>query len=275
MDLNGKVAIVTGGGSGIGREICLEYAARGATVVVASNQPDEIANVAAQCRDAGGTAITSATDVTDEAAVNAMVASTADGPGPPDILVNAAAISQAAIAPERTKRTFEALTWEQWDRLLDVNLGGTVRCMLAVLPFMKDQGSGSIINFTSGTVRFPLAGISAYTTSKYAVEGLTKATAIEFEPYGIRVNCLQPGGATDTALIPDDFPADLRAGIHQPSVIRSSAVWLASDESRMMTGRSFVAMEWNKERGIVDCPCVQCATRVTTLALEWRGAVAL
>lgn len=275
MDLKGKVAIVTGGGSGIGREICLEFAARGAAVAVASNQQHEIEEVVATVSADAGIAMACHADVTDDADVAALIAATVDEYGRPDILVNAAALSQAAIAPGRAERVFESLSWDQWDRLMDVNLGGTVRCMLAVLPLMKSSGSGSIINFTSGTVRFPLAGISAYTTSKYAVEGLTKTTAIEFEPYGIRVNCLQPGGPTDTALIPDDFPAELRPGLHQPSVIRSSAAWLASDESRMMTGRSFVAMEWNKERGIVDCPCVNCSTRATTLALEWRGAVAL
>ena len=275
MDLSGTVAIVTGGGSGIGREIALEYSSRGAAVAVVSNQPHEIEAVAAACADAGGRAVAYAADVTSESEVRAMIAAVEQELGPVDVLVNAAGISEGAIAPDREHRMFESLSFELWDRVLDVNLGGTIRCMQAVLPSMKSRGSGSIINFTSGTVRFPQAGISAYTTSKYAIEGLTKVTAIEFEPYGIRVNCLQPGGATDTALIPDDFPVELRSDIHHPSVIRSSATWLASDESRMMTGRSFVAMEWNKERGIVDCPCTDCSTRVTTLALEWRGAAAL
>ena len=190
MDLTGKVAIVTGGGSGIGREICLEYAARGAAVVVTSNQQDQVEIVAEEANAAGGRALPMMADVTDDGAVADLVAATVRGFGPPNVLVNAAAVSQAAIAPERKDRAFEALTWDQWDHLLDVNVGGTVRCMLAVLPTMKDQGSGSIINFTSGTVRFPLAGISAYTTSKFAVEGLTKTAAIELEPDGIRVNCL-------------------------------------------------------------------------------------
>ncbi len=267
-DLQGKVAIVTGGGSGIGREICLEYAARGAAVVVASNEPAQIDAVAEQAVDAGGQAIACAADVTQDQAVAALVEATTTQFGPPDVLVNAAAIGQTAIAPDRESRAFEAVEWVQWERLLDVNLGGTVRSMLAVLPEMKRSGGGSIINFTSGTVRYPLAGISAYTTSKYAIEGLSKVTAIELEPYGIRVNSLQPGGPTDTALIPDDYPAELRSDIHQPSVIRSSAAWLASDDSKMMTGRSFVAMDWNKERAIVDCPCTRCATVASTLPLE-------
>jgi len=264
-DLQGKVAIVTGGGSGLGREICLEYAARGAAVVVTSNEPTQIDAVASQAVDAGGQAIAWVADVTQDEAVAALMEATTTQFGPPDVLVNAAAIGQAAIAPDRESRAFEAVEWVQWERLLDVNVGGTVRAMLAVLPDMKRRRAGSIINFTSGTVRFPLAGISAYTTSKYAIEGLTKVTAIELEPYGIRVNCLQPGGPADTALVPDDVRADMRSDLHQPSVIRSCAAWLAGDDSMLMTGRSFVAMEWNKERAIIDCPCTRCAAVANTL----------
>lgn len=274
-DLSKKVAVVTGGGSGIGREIALEFAVRGAGVVVVSNVAEQIEAVAGEATAAGGRAIAVEADVTDDGQVDAMVEAAEAAFGAPNVLVNGAAVSQAAIAPDRSERDFSSLTLDQWDRLMAVNLGGTIRSMLAVLPAMKEAGEGSIINFTSGTVRFPLADISAYTTSKYAIEGLTKVTAIELDPFGIRVNCLQPGGPTDTALIPPDFPEDMRTELHRPSVVRSSAAWLAGDDSRMMTGRSFVAMEWNKERGVIDCPCQNCASRATTLPLEWRGAVAL
>ena len=99
--------------------------------------------------------------------------------------------------------------------------------------------------------------------------------ALELWDVGIRVNCLQPGGPVDTALIPPDFPEELRAALHRPSVIRSCAAWLMGEDARMMTGRSFVASEWNKERGIVDCPCDTCTTAGPTLAVEWRGVVGL
>jgi len=275
MSLADKTVIVTGGGTGMGREMCLEMAGAGAAVVVASRNVEEVEAVAAECRAAGGTAIAAESDVTDAEQVAAMVEKAAKAYGGVDVLVNNAGIGQGQIAPDPDKRRFMDLTADQWNLIMDVNLMGTIRCSQAVIPAMLAQGGGAIINLTSGTVRFPLPGISAYTTSKWAIEGLTKLMALELEANNIRVNCLQPGGPVDTALIPPDFPAHLRSTLHRPSVIRSCAAWLAGDESRMMTGRSFVACEWNKERGLVDCPCERCTEATATLAIEWRGVVAL
>jgi NAD(P)-dependent dehydrogenase (short-subunit alcohol dehydrogenase family) len=108
MDLTDKVAIVTGGGSGIGREICLECAARGAAVVVASNQPDQVDEVFTEVVATGGRAID--VDVTKDDEVIALVAAAAERYGTPDILVNAAAIGQDAVTPDRDNRTFDTMT---------------------------------------------------------------------------------------------------------------------------------------------------------------------
>ncbi len=274
-DLTGTTAIVTGGGSGMGREICLELAGRGAAVVVSSNVEEQIDAVAGACRQAGGTAMAITADVTDDAQVEALVSGAVAEYGAVDVLFNNAGIGQHVIAPDPARRRFQDLDIDRWNRLMDVNVAGVVRTMLAVIPVMEAAGGGSIVNLTSGTVRFPVAGISAYTTSKFAVEGITKVAALDLEAARIRVNCLQPGGPVDTALIPDDYPPAAREALHRPSVIRSCAAWLASSESQMMTGRSFVAVEWNKERAIVDCPCNRCTTIDTRLAPEWRGIAAL
>ena len=275
MSLSNKTIIVTGGGTGLGREMCLEMASAGASVVAASRNMAQVEAVADECRSVGGTAVAMRCDVTDTGEVIAMIDQTVAEYGGIDVLVNNAGIGQGQVAPDPSQRRFVDLTTDQWDLIINVNLMGTIRCSQAVIPLMVQRGGGAIINLTSGTVRFPLAGISAYTTSKWAIEGLTKVMALELEQDHIRVNCLQPGGPVDTALIPADFPTDLRSTLHRPSVIRSCAAWLASDEARMMTGRSFVACEWNKERGLVDCPCDRCTRPTANLAAERRGIIAL
>lgn len=259
----------------MGREMALELASRGAAVVVSSDNLAEVSAVASECTFAGGSALPVHADVTSDDHIAALVEETVGTFGGVDVLINNAGIGQGQVAPDPERRNLVDLSMEQWERIMEVNVSGTVRCSKAVIPGMLERGEGSIVNLTSGTVRFPLPGISAYTTSKWAIEGLTKVMALELEEFGIRVNCLQPGGPVDTALIPPDFPGDLRAKLHRPSVIRSSAAWLVGDDSAMMTGRSFVATEWNKERAIVDCPCDRCTTRTANLAVEWRGIVAL
>jgi NAD(P)-dependent dehydrogenase (short-subunit alcohol dehydrogenase family) len=273
--LSDKVAIVTGGGSGMGRELAMVFASHGAHVAVASNEAGQNDEVTGTILQAGGSATSVWVDVADPESVAAMVAGTVARWEGVDILVNAAAVGQGVIAPEPGRRRLADLDWEGWSRLLAVNVGGTFLACRAVIPAMKSRGGGSIINFSSGTVRFPLPDLSAYTTSKWAVEGLTKVLALEVESEGIRVNCLQPGGPVDTPLLFTELSREHRAHMHQASVIRSAGVWLASEESRLITGRSIVAVEWNKERGIADCPCPRCTTRDPWLALEWRGAVAL
>ena len=174
MNLSDKTIIVTGGGSGLGREMCLEMASAGASVMVTSRSSAEVEEVADECRQAGGTALALQTDVTDAAQVADMVGQTVAVYGGVDVLVNNAGIGQGQIAPDPGKRRFMDLTIDQWNLMMDVNLMGTIRCSQAVIPLMLQLGGGAIINLTSGTVRFPLAGISAYTTSKWAIEGLTK-----------------------------------------------------------------------------------------------------
>jgi 3-oxoacyl-[acyl-carrier protein] reductase len=274
LTLAGKAAVVTGGGSGMGREIALEYAAQGACVVVSSNVPERDEEVALACRDAGGTAIAHPADVRSEADVAALVDRSLSEFGALDVLVAAAGLD-VRESRSREDRHLRHLTLEQWSRVIETNLTGTFLSARAALPHMIEAGSGSIVTFSSGTVRFTAPGLSAYVSSKFGIEGLTKVLAQEVHEHGIRVNAIQPGGLTDTDFFPAWVTNEDRAAMHRPSVIRALAVYVASDESHYVTGRSLVAAEWNKERGIALCPCEICTTTNPRLAVEWRGVTAL
>jgi 3-oxoacyl-[acyl-carrier protein] reductase len=256
--LAGKVALVTGGGSGLGREVALEYADQGASVAVASTNAAQNDAVAAEIAAGGGQALAADVDVRDEDALAALVARCAAELGGLDVVVAAAGID-VREARRREDRHARHVTLEQWQRVIDVNLTGTFLTIRAALPSMIERGRGSIVTFTSGTVAAPLPGLAAYVTSKSGIEGLTRVVALEVAQSGIRVNALQPGGRTNTAFFPDWTDAEERAVMHEPRVIRAAATFLASDESRDVTGTSIVATEWNRERGLRLCSCPACA----------------
>lgn len=270
--LEGKSAVVTGGGSGLGREIALEYAAQGARVVVSSNVPEQDEHVAQTCRDQGGVAIAVSADVRSEADLCTLVERCVSEFGGLDVLVAAAGLD-VRESQAREDRHVRMVTLEQWTRVIETNLTGTFLTVREALRHMIEAGSGSIVTFSSGTVRFPRPGLGAYASSKFGIEGLTKVVAQEALAHGVRVNAIQPGGITDTGFFPDWTSEHERAAMHEPSVIRALAVYVASDESRFVTGRSLIATEWNKERGIVLCRCPLCTTpNALTLVEQQSGA---
>ncbi len=256
--LEGKTAVVTGAGSGLGREIALEYALQGANVVVSSNVPEQDAAVAAECVEAGGTAIAVTADVRSETEIQALVARAVSEFGGLDICVAAAGMDVRQTG-DREDRHARNLSLDHWNTVIQTNLTGTFLTAREALRHMVDAGSGSIATFSSGTVRFPKPGLAAYASTKFAIEGLTKVLAQEAEPFGVRVNAIQPGGMTDTGFFPEWTTGEERAAMHQPSVIRALAVFVASDESSAVNGESLIAADWNRERGLVLCPCSACA----------------
>ena len=236
--LSGKVALVTGAGRGIGREIALAYAREGASLVVAAEVDAEICAVAVECDEFGVQAAPALCDVRDEQHVSRTVRTCLTQFGRIDILVNAAGIDLSTLSLE--KRLIQNLELQQWRDVFAVNVEGTFLCSREVIaPLSRNTSGGAIINLSSGTVRSPLPGYGSYASSKFAVEGLTKILAQEVASAKIRVNCLQPGGLTDTAIVPGWMRS---ADMHKPSVIRECAVYLASDESALVTGSSFIAM---------------------------------
>jgi 3-oxoacyl-[acyl-carrier protein] reductase len=243
MRLEGRVAIVTGGGRGLGRAYVEAFAREGAAVVIAEVEATAAAEVAEAVERSGGRVLAIETDVSEFGAVEAMVAKATEAFGRIDVLVNNAAIYDGIrCAP------VEDLTVEEWDRVFAVNVRGAWNCIRAVVPEMKRRGAGKIVNVASGTVLGGTPYMAHYVASKGAIVALSRALARELGPHGITVNTLVPGltdsGAKKRWEVPEGAPMprstpslDRRL---QPDDLVGAAVFLASSDSDMMTGQLLV-----------------------------------
>ena len=243
--LEGKVAVVTGAGSGIGRAIAHRFAQEGASVVIAEVNRDAGASAASEIRAEGGSALFVPTDVSRAADVEAMVRRTVAEFGRLDVLVNNAAIQILGRLADTSE--------EDWDRLQSVNLKGVFLCSKYAIPEMVRTGGGSIVNLASvlGLVGDP--DLAAYCAAKGGVLALTKAAALAYGPAGIRVNAICPGDV-DTPMVRDYFnkdpdPEALRRRISseyalrriaEPREIAEAALFLASDASSFVTATALV-----------------------------------
>ncbi|HEV8655033.1 MAG TPA: SDR family oxidoreductase [Candidatus Limnocylindria bacterium] len=203
--LSGQVAIVTGGGRGLGRAVAETLAALGASVVLASRNAPELDEVVKVIKRAGGKALAQTADVADERQVQELALATARWVGPASILVNCAGMVDP-MAP--LARSDAAL----WLRNIAINVGGTYLPIRAVLPGMLDRGAGRIVNISSGSATRPSAGWTAYSGAKAAVVQLTRSLALEVEGTGVTACAFNPG-AMDTEMqerirrtSPSDFP---------------------------------------------------------------------
>ncbi|WP_276353149.1 SDR family NAD(P)-dependent oxidoreductase [Cohnella caldifontis] len=188
MELRNKTALVTGGGTGIGRAVSFELAGRGAAVIVNySRSQAEAEETARRILEEGGRAIALQADVSRDDEVRAMVRSAAEHFGTVDLLVNNASVTRHIPMDD-----LESATGEIWDELFDVNVKGMFFCARAVAPFMKRNGGGAIVNVGSIAGRTGLGSSLPYAVSKAAVHGLTKSLARALSP-DIRVNCVVPG----------------------------------------------------------------------------------
>jgi NAD(P)-dependent dehydrogenase (short-subunit alcohol dehydrogenase family) len=258
--LEGRVALVTGAGRGIGRAVAEAMAAAGARVFLCARTEAELADAAARIRGEGGAAAFAPADVSSAADVDAAVDACESAFGPADILVNAAG-AYGPIGP----------TWEidadAWWRAHEVNVRGTLLTCRAVLPAMIAAGAGRIINFSGGGATAPLPRFSAYASSKAAVVRLTETLAEEVRAYGVTVNAIAPG-AVDTRLQDEVLAAGARAGelYERTRRLRQTgeggvsaelpaalAVFLASDAAAELTGKLISAphdgwKSWDAER---------------------------
>jgi len=200
--LEGKVAVVTGGGKGIGLHYAQGLAREGAAVALAEIDAEAAERSAAQLRATGGRALDVPTDVSDEGSVKAMVQRVVSVYGRVDVLVNNAAI----FASERlTHGPYDQIPVDEWDRMFAVNVRGIWLCCKEIVPQMRQQGGGSIINISSGTAWKGSTNMLHYVTSKAAVAGLTRALAREIgATSGIRVNTIAPG-LTESETLADDL----------------------------------------------------------------------
>ena len=217
--LLGQVAVVTGAGRGIGHAVATALAREGATVVLAARTRQQLAATAAEIRETGGAALAIPTDVTQDAAVEAMVEQAIAELGRLDILVTAAGV--ASFGPvSGTKPT-------DWDGMLAVNLRAVMVTCRAVLPIMTRQRRGTIINVASVAAQRAISGAAAYTATKAGVVGFSRVLAEELRSEGVRVGVLVPG-AVDTPLW-DSIPGSPeRSRMLRPADVARAAVLMAS-----------------------------------------------
>ena len=242
--LDGKSALITGGGGGIGRATALAFAREGARVAVADVSAEAAGETVAQVNAAGGQAISLSGDVTRDADVRAMIEGVVGAYGRLDCAFNNAGIN-GTLAGVGGKLTAE-WTEEAFDRLVQVNLKGTWLCMRAELEQMVQQGSGSIVNTASLAGLTGFRTTAGYAASKHGVVGLTETAAIEYAPT-VRVNCVCPGWiATDMIASAIEQRGDAiltrvaskRFG--EPEDIGEMVCWLLSDRASYAVGGAFI-----------------------------------
>jgi 3-oxoacyl-[acyl-carrier protein] reductase len=239
--LEDRVAIVTGGGGGLGEGICGSLAAAGAAVAAVDVAREDAERVAEQVSSNGARCIALEADVSDRRSTEAMVEKVVGELGGVDILVN-----NAAIYPLRPWMEIEE---EEWDRVLAVNLKGYFLCARAVFPHMRDRGHGRIINVASITFFIGWAGFLDYVSSKGAVVGFTRTLAREVGPEGVTVNAISPGAFPTAAerVHPDQEALNRRILEAQclkrrgtPEDVGNLVTFLASDAASFITGQTIM-----------------------------------
>ncbi len=236
-----RVALITGGGGGIGRALCTAVAAGGARVAVVDRDAAAARRVADEI---GAAALALEADVSTEAGCAAAVKAVEDRLGPVDILFNNAGIGLSALRPdgERNLPDLQEVTPEIFDRFIAVNLRGPFLMTRLVTPGMRARGWGRVINNT--TSFFTMLRTFPYGALKASLEAASAVWATELDGSGVTVNVLVPGGPTDTAFIADGSGMD-RATMLRPDVMGPPAAWLASTASDGTTGKRIVAAFWD------------------------------
>ena len=247
MKLSDKVALVTGSARGLGWEIVRAFAEEGARVAICDLTQSDADQAVAKLGLPAARVVGIKADVTSERDVNDLFCRTLEKFSRLDILVNNAGFAWPRGGPVNLEVAETPL--DVWLKILDTNLNGTFLSSREALKIMRLQRSGAIINISSPQGKKGKLLRGAYSAAKFGVEGLTQVLALENEAYNIRANCLDPGGIVATEAI-KNISGNRGVRMLSPEIVRACAVYLASDESRGVTGQSFVATEWNKQRGL-------------------------
>jgi len=243
--LEGKVALITGAGSGIGRATAVLFAQQGAKIAVADYVAEGGEETVSLIKNSGGEVIFIEGDVRKSADVQRMIKSTVDKFGRLDILHNNAGVNAICLLAEVAE--------EEWDRVLDTNLKGTFLGTRYALPVMLEQGGGVIINTASIMGMNAQANVSPYCVSKAAIIMLTKATSAEYAKQNIRANCICPGFIDTPMTQPWESVVDIEktppGKYGQPEDVANAALYLASDDAGYVTGSAMIvdggyAAEW-------------------------------
>ena len=238
--LKGKVALVTGAGSGIGRAAALKFAREGAAVVLAGRRQAELDAAASEIVAAGGRAASIPTDVSDEAAVGRLISGAVDRFGRLDAAFNNAGVT--AYSP------IDQLTADDFDRVMATNVRGVWLLIKAEVETLRRQGQGGVIvNTSSIAATGGSVGLSVYAASKGAVDAMIRAVALEVGGDGVRINNVSPGVIRTpmTAVLPEEAMAPIAAHaalkrVGEPEDVADVAVWLCTDEARFVTGQSLL-----------------------------------
>jgi len=242
--LEDKVALVTGGGSGIGRATALRFAREGARVVVCDLDEGGLEETAVLIAEVGGGVRAVPGNVARKTDVQRIVATALDAFGALHVLVNNAGITRDGLTTRLKDGEVTFLSEDKWDAVLEVNLKGTWLCCQAAAVPMIEGGGGRIVN-TASVAALGNVGQANYAASKAGVIGLTRTLALEWARYGVAVNCVAPGGVKTrmTETIPEKVMAGLMKGIPQgrfaePEEVAAVHAFLASDEASFITGQT-------------------------------------
>ena len=244
--VEGKVALVTGGASGIGRATALTFAREGARLVIADMNEEGGQQTVHMLTEQGGEAIFVQVDVASASAVEAMISKTVETYGRLDCAHNNAGISGAGIGGQQRALTAEYPA-ERWQQVIAMNLTSVWLCLKYEIAQMLKYGSGAIVNTASAAGLVGLPGNCAYVASKHGVVGLTKTAALEYAQQGIRVNCVCPGyiqtPMTESGLSDPERRARIIATepigrVGTPEEVAEAVVWLCSDAASFVTGHT-------------------------------------
>ena len=255
INLTGKVAIVAGGGGGMGRAIALALVEKGAKVAVFDVRQENVDKVVDEASAIGNSesAIPLVRDITRIDDCMSAVQETIDAFNSADILVNAAGLGMATLKDDywNDNLKFWNADIDRFNALMNVNWNGAFLLARSVTPHMIEKGWGRIVNVTTSLDTMTTRGYTPYGPSKAALEAATSVWSKDLEGTGVTANVLVPGGPVNTDFIPENAPFD-RTKLTQPEVMQAPMCWLASDLSDGVTNMRFVARSWDPKASLED-----------------------